>query len=77
MLCMDLNLNFDLTLVLNLERVHAQGADTREEAYRAGAVSDDDIGDDDDDEERDLGRAPRKGNTGGGGDYLSERLLDE
>lgn len=57
--------------------MRAQDADTREEAYRAGAVSDDDIGEDDDDEERDLGRAPQKGKSGGGGDYLSERLLDE
>ncbi|KAK9843537.1 hypothetical protein WJX81_008012 [Elliptochloris bilobata] len=52
--------------------------DTRVEAYRAGAISDDDIGDDEDDDDRGWGRTADKGKRrGGGGDHLSEHLLTE
>lgn len=57
-----------------------QDPDTRAEAYRAGAVSDDDIGDDDDDDRDWAGGVPAARGTAlrgkkRGSDHLSEGLL--
>lgn len=69
-------------IFINLERVYSiacgrvQDLETQEDAQRAAAVSDDDDMDDDEGEQRPLrGSAP--GQAKRGGDYLSERLLNE